>query len=321
MTNNQSINLPAGYNIKIYNAISDLTDIEVQWKELQNYPTEDFDIILNILESRAEVIGPYIVVIYYHDYPRAILIGIFEKRYLTYKISYKIFSGPQLHLLTVYSVATKNEDCSLYSDVFISVLIKCLKRKKVDLVKFEFINTNSPLFKLAQTRPKFVSRDLFPDFAINNILLLPSSIQKLYRDIQSSQRHEFFRKYRSAYKKYSGKVHFKCYKNLTEVDTICKNAKTISASSLQGAAGFGFKTDMETKNFLILSARQGWLRAYFLFLNNEPCAFCVGINYKNTLYFSHSGFNQNYRSARPGIVLIKYILEDIYENDTQIKKN
>jgi hypothetical protein len=149
---------------------------------------------------------------------------------------------------------------------------------------------------------------------------LPNTIEELFIIIGSRQRHELFRKERRIKNKFENNINFHCYKNENEISILCKDLEKISKNSLQGLLGYGFINNSENKNFLSILAKRCWLRAYLLYIDKLPCAFYICHFYKEQFFFRASGFDLRYKNYSPGFVLLKYILEDVYNFDEKVEE-
>ncbi len=56
--------------------------------------------------------------------------------------------------------------------------------------------------------------------------------------------------------------------------------------------------------------QEGWLRLYYLELNNHPVASYYLFHYKNSLYYYLSGFEPEYEKYSPGVVLMGQVIND-----------
>ena len=62
---------------------------------------------------------------------------------------------------------------------------------------------------------------------------------------------------------------------------------------------------------LKLAAKQGWLRAYVLFIGEEPSAFELALRYGKSYFGLYTGFDPKWKQFRVGTVLFLNFLESI----------
>ena len=312
--------LPAGYTIQILRSIKEIEKIRPFWEEKQAHPDGDLDLFINIINSKKEIVGPYVILLRFHDNPHAMMVGIIEKKRINVYISYKKLSGPKLRILTIYPERIFGNPNFIYSHFFVLELIESLKRKETDLVQLENFKIDSHLFKIAKTKPGFLFHDYKPDITLYWNIILPGSIDELFTNMGSKQRHEIFRKERRIQKEFNGKITFCCYKNEDEITGLCEDIEKVARNSFLRILGYGFINNTENKYFLSISAKRGRLRGYLLYIEEVPCAFYICQIYKEIVYFRSSGFDFRYKNCSPGVVLLKHVLEDIYKHEKNIKE-
>ena len=145
-------------------------------------------------------------------------------------------------------------------------------------------------------------------------------IDELYEIMGSKHRHELFRKERRIQKEFNGKITFSCYNNEAEIAKLCDDIEEVARNSFQHILGHGFINNTTNENFLLISAKRGWLRGYLLYIDEIPCAYYICQIFKEIFSFHFSGFDERYKNYSPGVVLLKYVLEDIYKHEKNIKE-
>ncbi len=66
-------------------------------------------------------------------------------------------------------------------------------------------------------KPRFLFHDYKPDITLHWKTKLPRTIDELFTNMGSKQKHEIFRKERRIQKEFNGKITFCCYKNENEI--------------------------------------------------------------------------------------------------------
>ena len=314
---------PSGYSIKILRSVAEIEKIRSFWEAQQWHPDGDIDLVINVIISRKEVVSPYILLILNNNKPETIIIGIIETRRILYTdVSYHHLYSPELQVLTFIPGRVLGNENNLCSSLIITQLQKSFKLKEFDLIVLNYINSDSPFFRLAQSMPGFISQDDNPNIKSHWKLILPGSIDDVYNKMDTKQRHELFRKERRIQNECQGTITYRCYKDETDLPFVLNEIETIAQKTRQRflERDFSFRNNTEMKFFLSISANHGWLRSYLLYIDDKPCAFYIGIIYKNIFYFYFSGIDMNYNNCSPGVVLLKHILEEIYNCDDDIKE-
>ncbi len=91
----------------------------------------------------------------------------------------------------------------------------------------------------------------------------------------------------------------------------------MACKTYQRGLGAGFINNDETRRRLQLSGDRGWLRAYILYVDGEPCAFWFGTLYKETFHLDFTGYDQKYRKYEPGTILFVTMIESLCEDEVK----
>ena len=57
----------------------------------------------------------------------------------------------------------------------------------------------------------------------------------------------------------------------------------------------------------------GWIRAYVLFVAEQPVASILGFQYRGTYYYEAPAYDHDWQDRSPGIVLLYYTIKDLFE--------
>ena len=313
------INAQVGMKAYKYQSIEELSRIEDVWKDFMKSPRGDYDLYLNEIQSKEEIISPFVVLITDQDIPQALMVSMIEKKPLAFALSYKSIKGPTLRVLRIVFLEIVGDQQERCARCLVSQLISCLQRKEADIINIENIALDSVFYKTAITKPGFFAHDFSPVIETHWEFFLPESLNDVYKILSSKQKHELFRKERKFHKKYAENVEFKSFHRIEDIAKICHYSEKVARKSVKRPLNYGFKIKNESVGFLTLAAQKGWLRTYFLFVNDNPCTFCIGLVYNEILYFYYADYDPAYQDCSPGIVLIKYILESIFTEKETIK--
>ena len=85
----------------------------------------------------------------------------------------------------------------------------------------------------------------------------------------------------------------------------------MAIKSYQRRLGVGFADTAAVRARLQFEARQGWLRANVLYLDEKPCAFWIGSVHGGVYFSNYLGFDADYASFAPGMFLILKVMQDL----------
>ncbi|OHB75429.1 MAG: hypothetical protein A2Z25_20970 [Planctomycetes bacterium RBG_16_55_9] len=72
--------------------------------------------------------------------------------------------------------------------------------------------------------------------------------------------------------------------------------------------------DERTGDLLTEAAAQGWFRGHILFAGEVPCAFQLGLAYRDVYYLVNIGYDPGFDSYLPGTVLFLKVLESLCDD-------
>jgi hypothetical protein len=307
------------WSIKVAKSLEDIEAVRGIWEQMQcseSIPTlnSNIDHYLSILQSMEEEVKPYVLVLYYHDEPKAMVIGRIERQQITCRVGYKTVLKPSLPCFSVVYGGILGQPSDQTSVRLLQELIDTLKQGDIDVVFFNQLRIDSPLYNLTRKMPNFLCRCYLPEIKPHWQTHLPDSVEAFYKDVSGSRKRYLRRYTRALEKTGSGPVKMVCYRSEDKLDYAISIASEISAKTYKHALNVGFRDDFLTRSLLIKAATQGRLRAYVLYVNSKPCAFEYGIEYGNIFFPGHIGYDPFFRSCSPGTVLFIKVVEDLIEN-------
>ena len=145
-----------GWEIRIAETVDQIEEIRSVWEKMQNteeFPSinADIDHYLSVLKTMNKNVQPYVITLA-KEYSEYFFIIVTES-----------LLSPKLKCLTVVYGGILGELKSDVCSFLISALIKQLKSRKVSMVYFNRLRTDSQMFNLSRKMPVFLCRDYIPD--------------------------------------------------------------------------------------------------------------------------------------------------------------
>jgi CelD/BcsL family acetyltransferase involved in cellulose biosynthesis len=109
----------------------------------------------------------------------------------------------------------------------------------------------------------------------------------------------------------SSEIKVVCYRQLSDVNYIINVACQIKESTYKSGLAVGFTNSAVNRALLEKAARDGSLRAYILYVGDEPCAFQLDILYGKTQFTEYGSFDPRWSRGSPGTVLLIKVLEQL----------
>ena len=310
--------LSNGYEVSIAKSIDEIEAIRLMWEELQSSEPRpvinaDIDRYLSVVRAIGDKAQPYIMLVKKDGCPVAMAICLFHKEWpLKLTFGYKAFFSPTVRCLEVVyggAIGCLNDDIS---ETLVRELMKVLRRNEADIVRFNHVKTDSCVFKSSQQIPGILTRGHFQRKECHWSMLIPENIDLFYETLSKKHRGNIKRSANKLYNKFAGQVNIVTYTEEDELDGAIKTASQISRSTYQYGLGSGFVDNSWTRELLTTAARYGWLRMSVLFVNQQPCAFQIGLRYGEQYMLDQIGFDPKWGRYEVGTILFVKVLEDIW---------
>lgn len=300
--------------IRVIRSVREIEQIRPAWEAMQVHPNADIDFYLTVVFTRPDVLRPHIIVLESGGRPQAMLIGRIEKIPLECRLGYKILARPIVRALTIVHGGALGDTTHPNASALIDELYASLKRGEADLAQLSSLDSDSDLCLYARRKPNLLCRDYLRTANPHWQLSLPRSLEELVARIKSKHRYWMRRMERLLERDHPGRVSFRVFRDEAAVDQLCRDTEKVAALTYQRGIGVGFANGLETRRRLSLAAAEGWLRAYLIYLDREPCAFWIGTLYGRMFYLDYTGFDPQLNKYEPGTILFMKMIEDLCQD-------
>jgi len=318
---NDKTKLPDGWKFSIATSVEEIEAIRPIWEEMQGKESSpainaDIDRYLSVVEAMKETVQPYVMILFHNDNPTAMIIAWLEMHRLRIKLGYKTLLSPKLKCLTVVYGGILGEPNSDVCPFIIRGLMKQLQSRKVSMIYFNHLKTNSLIYTLSRKLPGILSKGYFPEIENHFSMSVPENLEQFYKARSHKHRARLKRYIRKLEKEYPNGIKMVTYSQEADLDKAIKAASRISRSTYQFGLGYGFTDDSKTRCLLTTAAKQGWLRIYILYIGEEPCAFQNWLQYEK-VYIGHGkGFDPKWGKWRIGTILFLKAVEHLCTDPT-----
>ena len=314
----RGIRTQLGCDCKIITATNfeEIEAIRPIWEQMQRneshpVPNSDIDRYLSVVKTSDADVRPYVMLMKYKDRPAAITIGRIEKRKLDLKLGYKTLFSPALRCLSIVYGGIIGQPSIELSEVLIGEIMNVMRRGQADLVYFNHLRIDSPIYKLCKTVPGFLTRSYFVPAELHWQTYIPDTVEEFYRQIPNSRKRRWRRDIRQLEKISSSRIKIACYRRLCDVNYLIDVACQIKELTYKNGLAVGFTDSPVNRALLENAARDGSLRAYILFVGDEPCAFQFDVLYGKTQFTEFGSFDPKWSRGSPGTVLLIKVLEQL----------
>lgn len=115
-----------------------------------------------------------------------------------------------------------------------------------------------------------------------------------------------------------GKVSMEVVEGGPDLDGAVESVCRIEEMSWKGEEGLSITSTDDVRDLYLeyasTAAQHGWLRLYFLKLDDRPIAFDYAVEYNRKLYLLRTGFDPDYSAYSPGQLLKRRVFESAFDN-------
>lgn len=316
----QKVDRPLGgsqWEVYTCRTLEQISMIRPIWETLQSETKfcvdieVDFDRYISMLESKPEC-EPYILLVFRNGAPRAMLIGTKGPVTLNCKLGYLKVLRPTLKCLTIIHGGYLGDFCEQTSHFLLDHLYKTLGEEQTDVVMFRQLPLVSPLYSLARKKSPIFCRRHLPKIDRHWRMVIPDRMDSFYKQHSSKTRQTLKRQLKQLDTKFQTRL-AECT-DPKMVSMALPDAAAVSSKTYQYALGSGLCDDTNTRKQLITSAQHGWLSLHVLYLNEQPCAFQLGLRYNETYFLQTMGFDPTMKQRNLGTALFLKILDQLCQN-------
>ena len=277
-------------------------------------PNADIERYTSVIKASEGKAKPYVMLFRRGDRPAAMVIGRIEDRQLSLKLGYKGLLHPRLTCLNVVYGGILGRVEGGLCQVVLDELCRRLKSGEFDAVRFNYLDTGSDFYQAVRETSGFFTRGHFPKIAEHWRMSVPASIDHFYHMRSHKHRGNLRRAVRKFQEEYPGENSFARFSGEDDVDEFVRLAAEISSRTYQHALGVGVVNDEQTRHRIRTAAARGWFDGSLLFAGDKPCAFQLGLRYKQVYYMASVGYDPALRSYGTGTVLFLKVLESLCQD-------
>lgn len=298
--------------VRVLRSVSEVESVREFWSAIPGSRDSDINIfLLEGLRNKSEAAQPLVLVLYRGGKPAVLMAGKIARREFAFRVGYFRVFKRMCNVLTIPYGGLRGEVSSEDCRKLVGEIIKCLKNGEADVAVFQYVSTDSVLFRFAKSEPGFLLRDHFTPFQPHRKRKLPNSVEQLYAG--SSQGSKQLRRVaKKLSNEFSGQVRVDRFETVADLDRTLAVVEEIAKKTWQRKVsniGFNIKDASLMRSFKAAAAG-GHLRVYTLYLGEKPCAFWIGAVYHRIFYSDYLGYDPAYARHSPGTYLLSRIMEE-----------
>lgn len=306
--------------VRTIRTLTELEELRETWNGWCDDPNADLDFYLASARCRPDIVRPHVMVVYRDGRPDCMMIGRLEYCRVKLKIGYTTLFEPKVKRLFFLQGGFLGNFSEENTQTLFRELKNCLEHKEADHAELARIIPNSVQQKAIEKEFSPLSTGHFSTLHEHRWVELPRTFEQFVQSMSRKNRHEFRRHEKRLAADFPGKARFRCYRHEGEVAELAREVEKISAKTYQRALGVGFLPGVEVLDYLRTMARKTGLRGCALYLDDQPCAFFIGVQYKDTLHGNFMGFDPQYGKYSPGLLVLMHSIERCFEPDCRASR-
>jgi CelD/BcsL family acetyltransferase involved in cellulose biosynthesis len=300
----------ATLSVHVAKCPQEVEDLRPVWQQWTNGLDTDIDYFLQNQRNDWTILHPYVISVWNDEIPLAMLVAHVKSRRASTIVSMVQIPGPRVRLLEIVPDGRLGPPSPEVTRLIVKQLSKALQGD-ADMLCFHRLPLESDLFQEIRQMPGvFVGKRVLHVFSYSRLALTtqpgrrsPALSGKIMREAR--------RKASNLRRAYPGKVSFRCFSKPDELDAGLRKAETISLSAWQHSLGCGFTDTLPTLEGYWFFARSGWLRIYVLEVDDQPCAYLLGLLYKKTFYCQRTGYDFAFARYSVGSILTAWTFNSL----------
>ncbi len=304
---------PGMLHVRILKTSAELESIREEWEVLCLHPHAEPDFFHMVLQNTPGVKSGYVLAVERDGKISTLLAGRVEEMRMEVRLGYLKVPQPKVRALVfIYGGlmgAANQEDC----EALVEAISGTLKSGSADVVFFNHLHMESPLFTLLQKRAGFFTRDRFGKQSTHRKITIPVGTDSLWKQFQYKARGNFRWNAKTFLKAHADQYAIECLTQPSEVDALVSKIELVARNTYQRSLGVGFGASRAEVERLRLKAEKGWLQGYILSIDGVPAAFLCGTLFRGTFHADFMGFDPQYKRTSPGIFLTLQVVEKFSE--------
>jgi Acetyltransferase (GNAT) domain len=303
--------------VRVLRTTSEIEEVREFWERWQKHPNCDFDFYRKVLQTAPGMQRPHILVAYRGDIPEAMLIGRIEETTVDFSIGYKRIAALPVRCLTFLHGGYVGNSTAETAAEFLKSIRGALSEGEAVAVYFNHLRTDDALYREMSRVPPSFWHMSSGEQRNHRGMTLGDGADGFRRSLSSKERNNQKRREKRIQEEFKDKARIQRYASASELDRMIQDVDCVARKTYQRALGVGFEDTPSMRERLRMEAERGWLRAYVLYLDEQPCAFWMGDVYAGTFYSGFTGYDSDYSKYAPGMFLLLKAMELVCEEQAK----
>lgn len=297
-------------------SVDEAARLRAAWERLAPADVNaDPDVFLSMLETLEDAVRPHVLLAESNGTPKAMLVARLDHAQVPVRLGYRQLYAPRLRALTVVQGGLLGADTGEPVGVLFEEVQAALARGEADVLRLRRVRVDSELHRLARERPRWTTRGRAGQRSLRWRLQLPESLDAILQTQSTRTRGNHRRYARRLEEELGDRLAFDVYREPGDLEQVIRASEAVSVKTYQHRLGAGFAADPSELRLLDLGAKRGWLRAFVLSVDGEPCAFWLGLVYGGVFFTGPTGYDPALGHLRLGTYVLMKMLEYLCGDD------
>ena len=304
------------WSTEIAHTVEEIEAIRPIWEAMQaaeSYPSinADIDRCLSVLEALGSNCRPLVLLLKQNGYPRAMVVGRLQRHAIPIRLGYMTLLRPKLQCLSVVYGGVLGQPDEHVSLRLLRKLMSLLRRENIDCIYFNHLRVQSAIYKQVHRIPSLFCRNHLPTVERHWRMSIPKNLETLLASRSKNTRKDLRRTLNRVTKSFPERLKLRVYDRPEQAETAFRDMAYINRNSYHLALADGVVMECQQRLILEAAARQGWMRLYILYIDNQPVAYEYILKCHRVCYAEATAYHPAWQRWNIGTFIILKAVENL----------
>jgi hypothetical protein len=305
----ESIIKKSDEKVRVLSSDAELSAVKDAWQKFQMHPNVDWGFYNLINRVREQT--PCVLELVSNGKTKALWVGRIEEGMLPISFGYFKLGRMRVKQLNILNGGIMGDESEETCRLMFEGVQALAVNRKLDFVALNYVSCGRKVFDMATRQ---IASLFCRDFGVIKNehwrMELPGSYEDFLKKRSKKHRYWLKRLTRVLEDDFPNQVKVRAFTTLEESDEFCRDADVVAKLTYQHQLGSAFSDNEEYRARCKLSAEQGALRGYILYVKQKPVAYWYATACRSALHLNYTGYDPEYKKYEVGTVLFMKLIED-----------
>ncbi len=304
-------------HVTVLRTLADIEPFRDLWTQLCQHRDADLDFYSFIVGTRPGA-TPFVLLLK-AGAESSFVVGRLETVQVESKVGYVRLPTPALRVLEFIHGGALGPIDAPRARAVVAHVRTMLRRGEVDAVRLHYADVESPLFVEMADLKWSHAQSALPQLTPHRLRNLTRFGADFGSSISRNERSNQRRREKQLVAACSGRMRIDPFRSESDVERLIEDAERVAAKSYQRGIKVGFTATETTRERLRLLARKGWLRAWIMYLDDQPAAFWIGALRGGAFASDYLAYDAALSHLAPGTYLTMKVLEEMQHVGSEVR--